>query len=305
MIRYRCPKCGDVFEGRLSECPNCHAKFRFRDLNEKKEEEPKKEEPVEEVKAESEKAPEAPAPEEKKEEINEEPAPAMEVAKVEEVAETEVIDQKPDVSALVQGASYFDGKTIQLIGTYLKGILLAIVTLGILSCAVPYFLMKWEIKHTVVDGHRLVFKGKLGKYFWKTLGYGLLTLITLGIYYPFAAFKLAKWKQENTYVSDLDDGPSYFEANKYQFFGVHLVNAALTVVTAGIYSACATVAVENWRLSHSSYSGHQLSFDADKYEFTGKSLIWGIFCIITLGIFLIFLPVRRFKWIYSKVHFVK
>ena len=302
MIRYRCPKCGDVFEGRLSECPNCHAKFRFRDLNEKKEEESKKEEPVEEVKAESEKAPEAPAPEEKKEEVNEEPAPAMEVAKVEEVAETEVVDQKPDVSALVQGASYFDGKTIQLIGTYLKGILLAIVTLGILSCAIPYFLMKWEIKHTVVDGHRLVFKGKLGKYFWKTLGYGLLTIITLGVYAPFAAFKLTKWKQENTFVSDID-GASTFEANKYQYIGVTVYNAALTMCTLGVYAPSAFVNVQNWRLAHSTYSGHKLKFDADKYEYTGKCIIWALLVMVTLGIFGIFLPVKRLKWVYSKLHF--
>lgn len=55
--------------------------------------------------------------------------------------------------------SYFDGGLFQLIGYEILGILVTVCTLGIcLPCAYT-MVYDWEIKHTVINGHRLQFDG--------------------------------------------------------------------------------------------------------------------------------------------------
>ena len=46
---------------------------------------------------------------------------------------------------------YFDGKTIQLFGNFLKWFFLTIITLGIYSFFIPVRYKQWEVKHTKID----------------------------------------------------------------------------------------------------------------------------------------------------------
>ena len=55
--------------------------------------------------------------------------------------------------------SYFDGGLLQLIGWRLLGILITVCTLGICYPWAFCMVYRWETKHTVVDGRRLVFDG--------------------------------------------------------------------------------------------------------------------------------------------------
>lgn len=97
-----------------------------------------------------------------------------------------------------QPQSYFDGNTLQLLGWQLLGILLCIVTFGIGAPWVNCWIMRWETKHTVVNGRRLYFDGTglqlLGMY----LLCGLLTLVTFGIYALFIPVKMRKWRASHT-----------------------------------------------------------------------------------------------------------
>lgn len=283
MIKYRCPKCGDVFEGRLEYCPNCHVKFKFADKNV-----PNEEESLPEV-------------------IKEEKQPEEIIEKLEEKVEEKEpelpAEQKPEEkSDLVIGPSYFDGKTIQRIGWFLLGSLISIVTLFILSPILTFFLLKWERKHSVVDGHRLEFRGKFGGYWGRCIGLTFLTIFTLGFYLPFGLYKLENWKQERTFVADIK-GESEFTGNKYHFVGLRMINTALTICTLGVYGPVASVNIMNWQFSNSLFSGKQLKFVGDKYEYVGKNWVWFIISFFTLGIFTIFLPVRTLKWKYSQIHF--
>ena len=94
--------------------------------------------------------------------------------------------------------SYFDGRTIQLIGWRLLGLLLAGITLGIGTPWAQCMILRWEARHTVINGKRLCFTGRglqlLGNY----LLWGLLTIITLGIYAIFIPVRMQKWRVSHT-----------------------------------------------------------------------------------------------------------
>lgn len=192
MERYRCPKCGAIFEGNPRNCPRCNVMFRFRDDDPKaalyvpksslvaKEEEKKEPEVVEKIV-------EVP----------------VEVEKVVEVpVEVEKIVEKPVafIPAKNSENTYFDGKTGQYFGLALLGALLTTVTLGILYPLAWAWLKKWEINHTVVNGYRLKFDGKVGSLIGRWILWELLIVVTLTIFAWFVPVRLNKWATARTTV---------------------------------------------------------------------------------------------------------
>lgn len=80
---------------------------------------------------------------------------------------------------------------------------------------------------------------------------GFVTLITLGICYPFMACWKLKWKAKHTFI---DGRQQYFDGNGLQFFGRYMLLMFLSVITLGIYyMLCAKVAIEKWRTLHTHF----------------------------------------------------
>ena len=107
--------------------------------------------------------------------------------------------------------STFDGKTIQLIGWNILGVLLTLITLGIGAPWAACMVMRWETKHTYVEGRRLHFDGTGWQMLGNCLLWGLLTGITLGIYALFIPVRMRKWRAKHTRfarVEDQAEGPN-------------------------------------------------------------------------------------------------
>ena len=204
MKRYRCPKCGYAFYGKIYECPHCNVKFHYHDdpIEVKKAptedtvEEPIKNEvvenePVEKI------IEEAAEQEEMKDTIIEEPAPQYEVVQQEtnENKELEVDNTLP---------SYFDGRLIQLIGWSLLGTIVTIVTLGICYPLAYGWVAAWRTNHTVVNGYRQKFVGLPGSLIPRWILWSFLTVITFTIYGWWTPIRLQKWRVERT-VLVVDD----------------------------------------------------------------------------------------------------
>ena len=95
--------------------------------------------------------------------------------------------------------SYFDGGLLQQIGWSLLGALITICTLGICFPWAITMLYGWEVKHTVINGKRLVFSGSALGLFGLWIKWLLLGIITLGIYFLWVNISLMKWKTKNTH----------------------------------------------------------------------------------------------------------
>ena len=55
--------------------------------------------------------------------------------------------------------SYFDGGLLELVGYYILGALVTVLTLGICYPWAFTMVYSWEARHTVVNGYRLWFDG--------------------------------------------------------------------------------------------------------------------------------------------------
>jgi len=97
--------------------------------------------------------------------------------------------------------SYFDGGLLQQIGWTILGFFLTLFTLGICFPWAITLLYNWEVKHTVINGKRLVFSGSALGLFGLWIKWLLLSIITLGIYLLWVNISLMKWKTKNTHFA--------------------------------------------------------------------------------------------------------
>lgn len=130
--------------------------------------------------------------------------------------------------------SSFSGKTIQLIAWRLLGTLLSIVTLGIAAPWAHCMILRWETKHTFVNGKRLCFDGKGGQLFGKSLLWGLLLIVTFGIYGLFLPVRVHKWRVSHTRFAREDDDLSGPSGGKIAIMVIAGVLAAALLIAAGV-----------------------------------------------------------------------
>lgn len=97
--------------------------------------------------------------------------------------------------------SYFDGGLLQKICWRILGLLITVCTLGICYPWAKCMVVGWEIKHTVIDGKRLIFDGNAVQLFANWIKWLILSIITIGIYGFWAAIKMKKWVTKHTHIS--------------------------------------------------------------------------------------------------------
>ena len=95
--------------------------------------------------------------------------------------------------------SKFTGGLLGLIGiSILQGIIIGF-TLGIATPWAVCLKEGWLAKHTVIDGHKLVFDGNGAQLFGNYIKWFLLSIVTFGIYAFWLNIKMKKWVVSHTH----------------------------------------------------------------------------------------------------------
>ena len=156
------------------------------------------------------------------------------------------------------------------------------------------------------QNYRLAFFGKGTDYFSIMIVNWLLTLITLGIYYPWARAKRLKYIYGNTALNN--ERFHFSGTGKEMFFGfikiilfyfavmatyVLLITVAESPILALIILYLAIFAITpfaihgsfRYRMSRTSYRGIRFGYRGDRNEFVRNFLEWAFFTVISLGIY--------------------
>ena len=85
-------------------------------------------------------------------------------------------------------------------------------------------MQRWAIRHTIVGGYRLVFKGKAIGLWGNYIKWGVLCIITLFIYSFWVPVKFNKWLVKHTLIAEQVEGAPNAPAvpankNGYQYVG--------------------------------------------------------------------------------------
>ncbi len=91
------------------------------------------------------------------------------------------------------------------------------------------------------------FKGKGGSYLWLFIWTNLLTIITLGIFWPWAAVAQVRWLSANTYI---DGKQLCFKGSGGGYFANWLLIILLSIPTLGIYLPWGAVRLFSWVASN-------------------------------------------------------
>lgn len=145
----------------------------------------------------------------------------------------------------------FTGRAWGLFGRWVLWLFLIVITLGIYSFWVVPRLTRWRVEQRtrLPEGYpgRFRFDGGAASY-WGTALLGLvITVVTLGICYPFALVLLQRWRSKHTYI---DGRQLEFIGSAWGLFGRWIVWLLLIVVTLGIYSFWVIPRVTKWKVEH-------------------------------------------------------
>ena len=97
--------------------------------------------------------------------------------------------------------SQFTGGLLGMIGI---GILQAFIIIFTLGIGTPWAIClkeEWYVRHTVIDGHRLMFDGNGAQLFGNYIKWFLLTIITFGIYGFWLGIKMKQWVVSHTHAT--------------------------------------------------------------------------------------------------------
>lgn len=127
--------------------------------------------------------------------------------------------------------------------------------------------------------------------YWAYIGYsilvGFVTLITLGIAFPWMCCLMQRWKAKHTIVNGKR---MYFDGTGLQLIGRFILWWFLTLITFGIYGLWMALAIKKWLTKHTHFVGEEDNnsyFDGGFWGFIGTNILAGL---------VLFVPVVGFVW---------
>ena len=234
------------------------------------------------------------------------------LAVVTPVKEEKIIDEVSDDTIVAAplpleelGESSFDGKLIQLIGWYIIGFILSVVTLGLGIPFAKCFILDWRFKHTKINGKRLSFDGNGLQLWGNYIKWTFFSIITLGIFLLFLPVQWNKWLVKHTHYEGTRKPKvnySLFDGITWEYIGISLLTGLLNLFSFGLLSPFCETLMYSWRINHTTYDTIDMEFDGKGWQLFGNYIKWTFLTIITLGIYGLWVPIRKIQWEVKHTH---
>lgn len=95
------------------------------------------------------------------------------------------------------------------------------------------------------------FNGGAGTYFGTALLGGFITIITLGICYPFSFVLMEQWRAKHSFI---EGRQLVFTGTGVGLFGLWIKWFLLIVITVGIYGFWVAPQIAKWKWEHTSFA---------------------------------------------------
>ena len=94
---------------------------------------------------------------------------------------------------------------------------------------------------------------------------------------------------------------SYYDGKVIPFWAYNNLSAVLTAT--GVGGAWGTTVKEAYKYNHTSFDGKRIKFEGKGIDLYPEMFKWILFTILTFGIYALWIPIKKQKWIVSKLHF--
>ncbi|MCG6144213.1 YjgN family protein [Leptospira bandrabouensis] len=167
---------------------------------------------------------------------------------------------------------------------YFAAIVGFVLTMGVFLALVPIIVVGGRKYLTSRTGYRNLRFGFDGKILEVAKIYGkgiLLTIITLGIYYPWFFAEKEAYIQSKTRYGNTNFG---FQAEGKEIFFLYLKGFLLSIVTLGIYYSWFLADIQNYIWNRTSFQGKKFRSDITGGKIFVNFLIAYLIIFFTLGI---------------------
>ena len=96
---------------------------------------------------------------------------------------------------------------------------------------------------------------------------------------------------------------SYFDGGLLELIGWRILAFLIIGITFGIATPWAKCMLYSYQFKHTVYNGKRLKFEGTGGDLFVNYFKWIFFTIITLGIYLLFVPIKKTKWVVSNLHY--
>lgn len=178
--------------------------------------------------------------------------------------------------------------------------LLVMVTLGIYAPIASLKIQKFFVDNTSWNGKALQLDDSNSCDYWITVFVQqLLTMITFGIYAPWATIKISKAIMERTSW----DGQKFSTtAQGGELFSLYFVQGLLVMITFGIYTAWAVCKIENYWISSITWGSNKFKANMDGGELFSLILVHGMILTgLTCGIYSSWYQAKELEFYYGHI----
>ena len=200
--------------------------------------------------------------------------------------------------------SYFTGDMKGYYFIRLVSLLSDIFSLGIMYPFITCWQMKWEAKHTFINGKRLEFTGNPVDVFFQFIKWWALTVVTFGIYHFIKGkFAIHKWKIKHTHFEGSEKGSKSVYKGSVRKYNKAVRRAAfIKAITIGLGASWTHCYIEKWSSKKTIIDGYQMSFNGSGREYFLKKTKWILYTILTLGIYSFWLVIKSKQWEVEHTH---
>ena len=96
---------------------------------------------------------------------------------------------------------------------------------------------------------------------------------------------------------------SYFDGKFLPYIAYRYLANFLKTLTAGIGIAWGDTIIASYKYNHTTYSDKKVKFEGKGIDLYPEVFKWILFTVLTLGIYALWIPIKKEKWMVSKLHF--
>ncbi len=165
------------------------------------------------------------------------------------------------------------------VATSLIFIIIAVALIAVIAAVVALAVSKGKDQNAPTED-RSYFDGGYFAFIGYSILVGFVTMITLGIAFPWMCCLMQRWKAKHTIVCGKR---MYFDGTGVQLIGRFLLWSLLTLITFGIYGFWMALAINRWITKHTHFVGEEDNnsyFDGRIWGFIGTNILAGLVTIV-------------------------
>lgn len=201
------------------------------------------------------------------------------------------------------GEGGFDGWLLQKLGWILLGALVTLCTAGICFPVAYIWVLRWQYKHSLYDGKRLSFDGKVSQLLGKWVCWLLLCIPTVGIFILFIPKKLLQWKASHLHLAgELPFLGGTWKGSAIALLLVKIGCFLFTLITLWLLKPIAICWKNRFIQKRLIIDGRRMRFNGEGVQILGYWIVWTLLTLITLGIYALFRNLRVLRWVNKHTH---